>query len=75
MDVAKLLVQLIDQQKKQLRKVALQIEPKVTDEDLLQPNDFPRLENHPAFRHEEGILDGLRMAYSALLALKKDLER
>jgi len=40
----------------------------VTEEDLLQPNDFPELELHPHFRYEEGILDGLMVARTALLA-------
>ncbi|MBX7066116.1 MAG: hypothetical protein K1X28_02685 [Parachlamydiales bacterium] len=63
-----LLDELIVQQKEKLLKVAKRIVPHVTDEDLLQPNDFPQLELNPHFRYEEGILDGLMVARTALLA-------
>ena len=59
--------QLIDEQQSKLEACARRIRPNVTAEDLLQPNDYPELELHPYFRHEEGILDGLRMAYMALV--------
>lgn len=64
----KILNELIDQQQAKLLKVARRIVPNVTEEDLLQPNDFPALEMHPHFRFEEGILDGLRVAKTALMA-------
>ena len=63
---------LIEEQKKTLLKTAQRIVPGITPDDLMQPNDFPELELHPHFRHEEGILDGLRMAKSAILSLKAD---
>ena len=63
-----LLQELIDQQKSKLLASARRIVPHVTPDDLLQPNDFPELEFHPHFRYEEGILDGLRVARTALLA-------
>lgn len=59
--------ELIAQQKEKLLKVARRIIPHVTEDDLLQPNDFPELELHPHFRYEEGILDGLMVARTALL--------
>ena len=65
-----LLDELILQQKEKLFFIARRIIPNITEDDLLQPNDFPDLENHPFFRFEEGILDGLRVAKSALLAKK-----
>ncbi|HSX10447.1 MAG TPA: hypothetical protein VLF94_01845 [Chlamydiales bacterium] len=63
-----LLDELIEGQKKKVLKTAQRIVPEVTEEDLLQPNDFPALEFHPHFRYEEGILDGLRVARAAFLA-------
>ena len=60
--------QLAEQQRERLAKFARQYIPNITSDDLLQPNDFPLLENHPYFRYEEGILDGLRVAHTALLA-------
>ncbi|PIS02710.1 MAG: hypothetical protein COT85_01380 [Chlamydiae bacterium CG10_big_fil_rev_8_21_14_0_10_42_34] len=63
-----LLDELIDGQKGKVLATAKRILPDITDEDLLQPNDFPELEFHPHFRYEEGILDGLRVAKAALQA-------
>lgn len=50
------------------------IVPTLTPDDVLQPNDYPELENHPHFRYEEGVLAGIQTAHMALLALKRDLE-
>ncbi|NNM44043.1 MAG: hypothetical protein HKM07_06835 [Chlamydiae bacterium] len=55
-------------------KTAHLILPNLTADDLLQPNDFPALDNHPYFRYEEGVLEGLRTARMAYLALQKDQE-
>ena len=67
-----LIQQLIDQQKAKLLVSGRRIVPHVTADDLLQPNDFPELEFHPHFRYEEGILDGLQVVQTALLALEQD---
>lgn len=63
-----LLDELIAGQKKKLLATAQRIIPTIIEDDLLQPNDFPALEFHPHFRYEEGILDGLQVARTALLA-------
>lgn len=60
-------------QQAKLMKTAERIIPNITTEDLLQPNDYPELEGHPHFRHEEGILDGLMMAKAALRADPSDI--
>ncbi len=60
--------ELIEQQEERLFKMAEKIIPNITRDDILQPNDFPELENHPYFRYEEGILEGLRTARMALHA-------
>lgn len=70
----KLIDELIEGQKKKLLEHARRIVPYVTPEDILQPNDFPELENHPAFRYEEGILDGMQAMRAALFAHAKDLQ-
>lgn len=64
----KLLEEMIEGQKQVLLKCARRIVANVTLDDIMQPNDFPELENHPAFRYEEGILAGLQSAYMALRA-------
>jgi len=70
MSTEKLLDELIESQKKKLLSHARRIVPYVTPEDIMQPNDFPELENHPHFRYEEGILDGMQVVRAALLAAK-----
>ncbi len=66
--------ELISLQKSRVRKCAEEVVPKLTDDDLLQPNDFPELENHPYFRYEEGVLEGLLSARMAFLAREKKEE-
>ncbi|MBS0615961.1 MAG: hypothetical protein JSR58_05360 [Verrucomicrobia bacterium] len=64
--VEKLFNELVDHQRKKLLALAQKIIPTLTEDDILQPNDFPALENNPLFRYEEGILEGIltaRMAY------------
>ena len=59
--------------KEKLLDFGRSIIPTLTSEDILQPNDYPELENHPSFRYEEGILTGVQSLQIALIALKKDL--
>lgn len=63
---------LVEGQRKKLMKFAQQIIPSLTADDLLQPNDFPELENHPYFRYEEGVLEGLLTARMAFLAWQQE---
>ena len=71
----KLFEELIEMHKSKLLESGRRIVPNLTQEDVLQPNDFPELEFHPYFRYEEGILDGIRMTQMALLALIEDLSK
>lgn len=68
----KLFEELIEAQREKLLKIARKIIPHITEEDLLQPNDFPPLENHPLFRYEEGVLEGMLTARMAYLARQKE---
>jgi hypothetical protein len=63
-----LIEEIVEGQQKKLLSCGTRIVPGVTSDDLLQPNDFPELENHPVFRYEEGVLEGVRTVYTALLA-------
>ncbi|MCH9811429.1 hypothetical protein K0U07_01540 [bacterium] len=63
-----LLEEMLEHQQKKLYKIAREIMPSVTEEDLLQPFDYPELENNPHFRYEEGILHGILSTRAALLA-------
>lgn len=68
----KIFNELVSAQRKKLLQIARKIIPHITEEDLLQPNDFPVLENHPLFRYEEGILEGILTARMAYLAWQKE---
>lgn len=69
----KLFNELIALQKQKLLICARELIPYITEDDLLQPNDFPLLENHPYFRYEEGVLEGLLTARMAYLAEKSSV--
>ncbi len=64
----KLMDELIKGQNKALLHLGRRIVPALTVEDMLQPNDYPQLENHPEFRYEEGVLAGMRMVQTAFRA-------
>ncbi|MBS0647758.1 MAG: hypothetical protein JSS10_00870 [Verrucomicrobia bacterium] len=63
--------ELIALQQKKVLTCAQRIIPHITEDDILQPNDFPQLEMNPHFRYEEGILEGLMTARMAYLAKSK----
>lgn len=67
-----LLDELIQQKNEFLLKEAQKFYPYMTYDDLLQPNDFPLLENHPIFRYEEGVLHGMQAMQTAIRALLKN---
>lgn len=73
-EIVSLLAELTSQQQDRLCKLAQKYVPNITSEDLLQPNDYPELENHPLFRYEEGFLHGLQSVQSALNATLKEKE-
>jgi hypothetical protein len=64
--------ELIALQQKKILTCAQRIIPHITEDDILQPNDFPELEMNPHFRYEEGILEGLMTARMAYLAKLRD---
>ena len=73
-DAERLFEELLASQENKLLSCAQRIVPHVTRDDLLQPNDYHELEEHPYFRYEEGVCEGLRTAYTALRALIRDSE-
>lgn len=62
------LSELIAAQQKVVLKIGRRLIPRLTGDDVLQPNDFPELEFNPHFRYEEGVLAGLLSAQMALRA-------
>lgn len=67
-----LLTELVQYQQKKVIKRAQEIVPNITEDDILQPNDFPFLEQNPLFRYEEGVLAGIQSAQMALRAFKRE---
>ena len=61
--------EILEMQHKKTLACGRRIIPALTADDMLQPNDFPLLENHPEFRYEEGVLEGIRTVHMALRAL------
>lgn len=68
MTLEQLLIELEEGQRKQLLAIGRRIVPFLTEEDVLQPNDYPELENNPHFRYEEGILAGIQTVQMAIRA-------
>jgi hypothetical protein len=66
--VESLLDELEEGQQKVLYALGRRIVPTLTTEDLLQPNDYPELEENPHFRYEEGVLAGIKTVRAALRA-------
>jgi hypothetical protein len=70
----RLLLELADGQRKRMLACARRIVPHVTPDDLMQPNDFPDLEDHPIFRYEEGVLEGILTVCAALAACPRGVD-
>lgn len=69
--VEQLFSDLIEGQREKMLSFAKQVVAvRLTHDDLLQPQDYPELENHPYFRYEEGVLEGLLTAQMALSTLE-----
>lgn len=67
-----LMAELVELQKQKVLRCGRQFVPHLTADDVLQPNDFPLLENNPHFRYEEGILAGLQSAQTAIFTYMKE---
>lgn len=57
---------MIRHQEEKVLKLAKEINPNLTPEDLMNPEDFPELERHGRFNFEDGILAGLKSLRVAL---------
>jgi hypothetical protein len=70
--VEELLQEMISFQDRKLAKYARSIIPNLTDEDILQPHDFPLLDKNIRFQYEDGQLASLR---GVLLAFRSRIVR
>jgi len=57
---------MVAHQREKLLKVARELVPDATPEDLRNPQDFSELLNDPLFNYEDGLLTGLLSAQAAL---------
>ncbi len=60
--------QMVTQQQQKLLRLARELAPGVTPEDIRNPQDFPQLVNDPLFNYEDGVLAGylsVQMAWRA----------
>lgn len=64
--------ELVEAQRARLLKLGRRFVPSLTSEDVLQPNDYPELEDNPSFRYEEGVLEGILTLRMALLRLSRE---
>ncbi len=71
-EIKKLIEEMVSSQETKLLSCGRMLVPRLTTEDVLQPNDYPELENNPYFRYEEGILAGMQTIRTALLAYFKE---
>ena len=63
---AQILEGMMVRQREKLLKVARELVPNATPEDIRNPQDFSELHNDPLFNYEDGLLAGLLSAQAAL---------
>ena len=67
--IKKLLEEMINLQENKVLKIARELVPHLTPEDIRNPQDFPELYNNINFNYEDGILTGYLSIKSALSKL------
>jgi len=65
-DLETLFEQMIDQQRAKVLAVARSIDARLTQDDVLSPQDFPELAQDARFNYEDGLLAGLISAQIAV---------
>ena len=64
--ITKLLKEMVEHQQTKVLKVAREIIPDATPEDIRNPQDFPELSADSLFNYEDGILTGYLSMQTAL---------
>ena len=62
----KLLNSMISRQREKVLRLAREMLPDLTPEDIRNPQDFPQLLRDPVFNYEDGILTGYLSVESAI---------
>ena len=61
-----LIEEMITHQEAKVLRIAREIIPGVSPEDVMNPHDFPELERNGRFNFEDGILAGMKAVLMAL---------
>ena len=64
--ITQLIQEMVEQQRNKVLKVAREIVPDATPEDIRNPHDFPELSTDVPFNYEDGILTGYLSLQTAL---------
>ena len=70
----RLLEEMVAQQRARVRARARALNPRLTDDDVQQPHDFPELAGSPEWQYEDGILAGYQAVQAAMRATLRKLE-
>jgi hypothetical protein len=70
-EITALFDELIASQRAKTLALARRVDPSLTEDDLFQPHDHPKIASHPVYQFEDGILAGLLSAKAAFLARRK----
>ena len=69
--IESLLQQMIDQQRRRVLDHARRLNPRLTDDDVQQPQDFPELAGSAEWNYEDGILAGYQAVQAAVRAQRR----
>lgn len=64
--IEELIEEMVKQQRIKVQNVANVINPHVTREDILNPQDFPELKFDHQFNYEDGLLSGIIAVQTAI---------
>lgn len=64
--IEQLFKQLIEQQRRRVLSMAQRLDPQLTEDDIAQPHDFPKLAESAEWNYEDGLLAGYLSAQMAL---------
>ena len=64
--ITNIIQEMVDQQRDKVLKVARELVPDATPEDIRNPHDFPELSTDTLFNYEDGILAGYLSLQAAL---------
>jgi ferritin-like protein len=73
-EIERLLEEMIAQQRQRVLVHARRLNPRLTDDDVQQPQDFAELAGSPEWNYEDGILAGYQAVQAAVRATLRKFE-